>query len=122
MTFRQKKILVISPHPDDETLGVGGFIKKLVDQNNHVKILTISGHLPPLYKREDYDLTVKEAKKAYKILGVEDFTFMEIPATFLGDEPVSKLNAEIASYFNDFIPNIILCPFPDRHIDHRIYI
>ena len=24
-----KKVLVISPHPDDETLGVGGTIKKL---------------------------------------------------------------------------------------------
>ena len=51
----KKKALVISPHPDDETLGVGGSIAKLINQGHDVHILTISGHLPPLYKREDYD-------------------------------------------------------------------
>ena len=102
MIYKDTKVLVISPHPDDETLGVGGFIKKLIDQDNDVKVLTISGHLPPLYKREDYDLTVKEAKKAYEILGIEDYAFMEIPATFVGDEPISKLNSEISSHFKDF--------------------
>ncbi len=120
MIYKDTKVLVISPHPDDETLGVGGFIKKLIDQDNDVKVLTISGHLPPLYKREDYDLTVQEAKKAYEILGIEDYAFMEIPATFVGDEPISKLNSEISSHFKDFGPDIVLCPFPYRHIDHRV--
>ncbi len=115
-----KKVIVISPHPDDETLGVGGFIKKLIDHKNTVNILTVSGHLPPLYTRDDYEITVKEAKKAYEILGVDDYNFLEIPATYIGDEPVSKLNGIIASHFKEFEPNIVLCPFPDRHIDHRI--
>ncbi len=120
MIIREKKIIVVSPHPDDETLGCGGFIKKLIEQENTVKILTVSGHLPPLYTREDYDLTVKEAKRAYNILGVTDFSFLEIPATFIGDKPVSELNGIFTSIFNDFEPNLVLCPFPDRHIDHRI--
>jgi LmbE family N-acetylglucosaminyl deacetylase len=120
MALKNKKIIVVSPHPDDETLGVGGFIKKLIEQDNAVKILTVSGHLPPLYESEDYELTVEEAKKAYGILGVEDYTFMEIPATFVRDEPVNNLNARISSYFQEFEPNIVLCPFPDRHIDHRV--
>jgi len=120
MALKNKKIIVVSPHPDDETLGVGGFIKKLIQQDNVVKVLTVSGHLPPLYDRSDYELTVKEAKRAYGIIGVEDYTFMEIPATFVGDEPVNKLNARISSYFQEFKPNIVLCPFPDRHIDHRV--
>lgn len=120
MMLSDKRIIVISPHPDDETLGVGGFIKKLIEQKNTVKILTVSGHLPPLYTRKEYETTVDEAKKAYEILGVNDYTFMEIPATFIGDEPVSKLNGLFSSYFKEFEPNIVLCPFPDRHIDHRI--
>ena len=120
MKLSGKKIIIVSPHPDDETLGAGGFIRKLIKQKNIVKILTVSGHLPPLYSRKDYDTTVEEAKKAYKILGVRDYTFMEIPATFIGDEPVSKLNGAFTSEFKKFEPNIVLCPFPDRHIDHRI--
>ena len=120
MILRNKKIIVVSPHPDDETLGVGGFIKKLVDQDNIVKILTVSGHLPPLYSQEDYETTVSEAMQAYEILGVDDYVFMEIPATFVGDEPVNKLNGKIATFFKEFNPKFVLCPIPDRHIDHRV--
>ena len=41
-------ILVISPHPDDETLGLGGSIKKFSSLGINVHILVVSGHLPPL--------------------------------------------------------------------------
>jgi len=115
-----KRILVISPHPDDETIGVGGIISKYISEGSEVFILTISGHLPPLYERNQYDVTVGEAKKAYKILGVSDYKFLEIPATMIGDEPIHELNGKIASVINDFLPQIVLAPFPDRHIDHRL--
>ena len=115
-----KRILVISPHPDDETISVGGIISKYISEGSEVFILTISGHLPPLYERNQYDVTVREAEKAYKILGVSDYKFLEIPATMIGDEPIHELNAKIASVINDFLPQIVLAPFPDRHIDHRL--
>ena len=116
----KKKVLVITPHPDDETLGVGGSIAKLINQGHDVYILTVSGHLPPLYDRKDYDKTVKEAHKAYDILGITNSKFLEIPATMIGDEPVHSLNNKIASVVNDYRPNFVFCPFPDRHIDHRL--
>ena len=116
----KKRILVISPHPDDETLGVGGTMSKMIDQGHDVMILTVSGHLPPLYTREDYEITVKEAHEAYAVMGIEESTFLEIPATMVSDEPVHSLNGRISSVMQDFEPNIVFCPFPDRHIDHRI--
>ena len=61
----KKRILVVSPHPDDETLGVGGTIAKYSSEGHDVHVLTMSGHLPPLYKRNDYNITVKEANKAF---------------------------------------------------------
>ena len=54
----KKRILIISPHPDDETLGVGGTIAKYSDAGHEINVLTISGHLPPLYKRNDYEITI----------------------------------------------------------------
>ena len=58
-----KRLLVVAPHPDDETLGAGGTIIKLANEGYEVAVLTVSGHLPPLYDRSDYEVTLAEAKK-----------------------------------------------------------
>ena len=71
-----KNILVIAPHPDDETLGMGGTIAKLLSEGHNVHILIVSGHLPPLYDIEDYKKTISEAKKAFNILGVNNFSWI----------------------------------------------
>ena len=39
----EKKILVFSAHPDDETLGCGGYIKKLSKINNSVVCIFSTG-------------------------------------------------------------------------------
>ena len=116
----KKRILVIAPHPDDETLGAGGPIAKFSEQGHKVTVLVVSGHLPPYYRREDYEITLKEAKRAFDILGVAESCFLEIPATTVGEQPVSVVNGKIGDVIKDIKPQIVLCPFPDRHIDHRV--
>jgi N-acetylglucosamine malate deacetylase 1 len=115
-----KRVLVVAPHPDDETLGVGGTIAKLSSQGYEVNILVVSGHLPPLYERSDYDRTVKEANKAFNILGVSKSNFLEMPCTMIGDLPIHEVNQKISDAIFDIKPNIVFCPYPDRHIDHRL--
>ena len=41
-------VLIIAPHPDDEVLGAGGFIKKSHEKGDKIVVLTVSGHMPPL--------------------------------------------------------------------------
>lgn len=115
-----KRILVVAPHPDDETLGVGATMAKFAEQGHDVSVLTVSGHLPPLYEREDYETTVQEALRAYGILGVSKHWFLEIPATMVSEQPVGVLNGKIATIVRELQPHIVFCPFPDRHIDHRV--
>jgi LmbE family N-acetylglucosaminyl deacetylase len=115
-----KRVLVISPHPDDETLGAGGTIAKWSSQGNQISVLVVSGHLPPLYSQEEYDTTVEEARRAFEVLGVHDSSFLKIPATMVRDQPVHVLNGAIAKVVREFAPEVVLCPFPDRHIDHRV--
>ena len=116
----KKRVLIIAPHPDDETIGLGGSIAKMSNRGDDIYVLTISGHLPPIYQRKDYEITVNEAKEAYDILGVKKSKFLEIPTTMLGDEPVHSLNEKITSVVSEFSPQIVFCPFPDRHIDHKL--
>lgn len=115
-----KKIVVIAPHPDDETLGAGGAITRFVSEGAAVSILFVSGHLPPLYEQSAFDKTKAEARKACKIMGVQDFSFLEIPATTVRDTPVAELNNQIKNYIGSRKPDFVLIPFPDRHIDHRV--
>ena len=116
----KKRILVVAPHPDDETLGVGGTIAKCVASGHRVTVAFVSGHLPPLYPREAYDRTVREATAALAILGVQETLTLEIPATFVGAELVHVLNGRIGSVVAESRPDVVLTCFPDRHIDHRV--
>ena len=116
----KKRVLVVAPHPDDETLGVGGTIAKYSAQGDEVFVLMVSGHLPPIYSRKAYEETVSEAYSAFSVLGVTRSEFLEIPATMIGDQPLHEVNGRISKVVNDFNPHIVLCPYPDRHIDHRL--
>ena len=116
----KKRILVVAPHPDDETLGLGGTIAKFAARGDEVFVLMVSGHLPPLYNLENYEKTVAEAYLAFNILGVSSSEFLEIPATMISDQPLHILNGRISQIVNDFKPNIVFCPYPDRHVDHRL--
>ncbi len=116
----KKRILVVAPHPDDETLGAGGTIAKYAEQGHAVTVLVVSGHLPPLYSRADYEITAKEARNAFSLLGVAASHFLEIPATMIGEQPIGILNGKVAGVVRELEPHVVLCPFPDRHIDHRL--
>lgn len=115
-----KRVLVVAPHPDDETLGAGGTIAKLSAEGREVSVLVVSGHLPPLYPMSTYETTVAEARRAFGILGVKDSRFLQIPATLVGNEPIHVLNEKIGSAIRDFAPQILFCNYPDRHVDHRV--
>ncbi|MDC0195467.1 PIG-L family deacetylase [Candidatus Thioglobus sp.] len=116
----KKRILVVAPHPDDETLGAGGTITKYSALGHDIFVLIVSGHLPPIYSQEDYEKTVIEAKNAFSLLGVSNSHFLEIPATMIGNRPLNEFNGMISKIVNEFKPHIVLCPYPDRHIDHRL--
>ena len=120
MKINIKKALIIAPHPDDETLGVGGTIKRMTSEGTKVSVLIVSGHMPPLYSEDDYKKTLYESKKVFKYLGVKDYEFLNIPATKVNEVTVAELNGKINKFVNKRNPDTIFIPFPDRHIDHRV--
>ena len=95
MIKNYKKVVVIAPHPDDETLGVGGTIYRLAKLGAEISILLVSGHLPPLYPETSFEKTYEEALKAFKILKIKNYKFLKIPATFLNKEDISSLYKKI---------------------------
>ena len=116
---KNKNILVFSPHPDDECLGLGGSLAKFVNQQYNIKVCFISGHLPPLYKRSQFEKTKAEAISAMHLIGINKFSFLELPATKINEIPICELNNLLDREIIEFKPEMVFIPFPDRHIDHK---
>jgi LmbE family N-acetylglucosaminyl deacetylase len=119
MSFKPKKIVVIAPHPDDETLGAGATIARFAAEGAEVSVLIVSGHLPPIYKPEVFEETVREAEAAFKVMGVANWEFLRIPALKVHEQPVPVINGGVLGFIRKHAPDTVLMPFPDRHIDHR---
>jgi len=120
MTLAGKRVLVVAPHPDDEILGAGGTLAKCARQGGETVVLTVSGHLPPLYEEGVYERTLDEANRAHAIVGVGESIFLKVPSTMLGELPISELNGMIQDVVTRVRPHVVLLPYPDRHIDHRL--
>lgn len=119
MISTPKRLTVIAPHPDDETLGAGGTIARFAAEGAEVSVLIVSGHLPPLYPPEAFETTRREGEAAMKLLGAARWEFLEVPATKVHERPVAELNGAISRFVRENEPAMVLLPFPDRHIDHR---
>jgi len=115
-------ILVISPHPDDETLGAGGAIlrhKAFGDKVFWLIITTITQEQGfTISDIERRNFLVKEISRQYNFDGVFDLGF---PTTMLDTISFNKLIKEIGDVFNKVSPNIVYLPFyNDVHTDHKI--
>jgi len=117
----RKRILILSPHQDDEILGCGCLIKKALEEKGSVKCIymtdgsqSLSDELTPEALAE---LRKVEAIELAKNLGMEEPVFMDYPD---GDLKVDDEGAEkIAGIIEDYKPDIIFLPyFLDGHKDH----
>ena len=61
-----QRILVFSPHPDDETIGAGGYIAQSIENGADVRIVLVTDG--DFHGNED--VRYAEFKKASQILGV----------------------------------------------------
>jgi LmbE family N-acetylglucosaminyl deacetylase len=120
MMNKPKRMLVIAPHPDDETLGVGATMARFAGEGVDVSVLVVSGHLPPLYPPEAFATTRGEAEAAMRVLGVGACEFLQVPATKVHEVPVAELNGRITAFLRAVKPDVVFVSFPDRHIDHRV--
>lgn len=118
-----KRVLVLAPHADDETLGVGGTIAKRVAAGDAVTVVVLTGHgteLHPVFPREVFETVRAECEAAMRVLGVTDLRFLELPAVQVPDLPKWAVNKTMQELIEDVSPDEIFVPFPfDMHGDHR---
>ncbi len=118
-----QRVLVLAPHADDETLGLGGTIAKRVKAGDAVTVCVLTGHGPdvhPFLKPKDFMVVRDECAAALNVLGVTDLHFRDIPAVLVPDTPVWQVNQTVRDLIEDVAPDELFVPFPfDLHGDHR---
>ncbi len=106
--------LVFGPHPDDQELGMGGTIAKLVRQGHKVHLVDMTTGEPTPHGSEATRLV--ESAKAAAILGVA-----RTPLNLKNREVVHNIEArhKAAAIIRVHRPTVLFVPFPiDAHPDH----
>ena len=121
----QGPFLIISPHPDDETLGCAAAIMRARGAGKQVFVIIItngaaSSH-PILTSEELIVERRKEAEQACSILGVarEDIFFFSF-SDGRASEHVNDITSELQKYIQRLKPKEIFSPYgDDEHDDHQ---
>lgn len=114
------RVLVLAPHPDDEVLGVGGTIAKLVAGGEEVVVAIVTRAGPPVFTEDVARTGRREAAAAHAVLGVKESRFLDFPAAGLDTVAHRDLNAGLLELFADVRPEVVFVPFEgDLHRDHR---
>jgi len=124
----KKNILIIAPHPDDETLGCGGtiFNHKRRGDNVYLAIITSvkvlkdqNNNILNFYK--DTVSQKSENKKIKKFYNFKKIFYLDHPTTRLDVTPFGDIVKSIDNTIKEIKPEVIYLPSPfDLHTDHHV--
>src|SRR5260221_5767434 len=115
-------VVVIAPHPDDESIGCGGTLAKHVALGARVVVAYLtSGELglKQLPREEAWKVREAEARKAARTLGLKATYFLRGPDWMISDH-VEKVAADLRPILAKEAPELIYLPHPQEwHPDHK---
>ena len=116
------KAIFIVAHPDDETLGCGGTIIKLLKQNIKIKLLIMTDGIS---SRNDSENMLNKRKNqaitAIKKLGIKDYKFFDFPDNSMDTVPILSIAKSIENEIFSFKPDTVFTHFIDYlNQDHKI--
>ena len=120
-----RKVLIIAAHPDDEVLGMGGTIAKLVKDGNDVDVLIVTDGSSAQYRDSDHLAEIIEAKKketrnCADVLGIRDIYYGELPDMKLDTTPHIRINQVIEDVIDKVQPDTVFTHFwGDVNCDHQ---
>ncbi len=115
-------VLVVAPHPDDETLGCGGTLCRHAQAGDRLAAVFLTSgelglkHLPA---RKARFIREREAKRAARILGIKRLHFLRSRDWFVG-ESSRRLVRPLRAILRRVRPQVLYVPHPrEWHPDHR---
>jgi LmbE family N-acetylglucosaminyl deacetylase len=116
------RVLVVAPHPDDETLGCGGTLLRMAADGARLGWLIVTdmsaaaGYADDRVRRRE-----SEIDEVARLLGFSEVFRLRLPTARLDAIPMQDLVGKFAAAFDSFRPEQVFLPNPsDVHTDHRI--
>ena len=111
--------LFVVAHPDDEALGAGAVIRKLICEGNEVAVATMANHAAA---RANLSSTLRDDQaRAYARLGIEKSYAADFPNIKMNAVPHLELVQFVESCIADFGAEAVVTHHPsDTNIDHAM--
>lgn len=115
-------IVIVSPHPDDETLGAGGTLLKQKAKGDKIYWINVTN----VVDKEGWDETFvrKRQKQIERVIAFYQFDGyydLNLEPSSLENINKGSLIAEISKVFKEVEPRWIILPNPgDAHSDHKV--
>lgn len=125
---KERHVLVVFPHPDDEAFGVSGTIRKAIESGTTVTYACLTlGEMgrnmgiPPFATRESLPLIrKKELIEAAEVMGIQDLRMLGIRDKTVEFEDDEALAQRIYGIIREVSPSLIITFYPGYsvHPDH----
>jgi N-acetylglucosamine malate deacetylase 2 len=125
---KERQVLVVFPHPDDEAFGVSGTIASYINMGTPVTYACLTlGEMgrnmgnPPFANRETLpNIRKYELKEAARVLGISDLRMLGYRDKTVEFEDPDKLAAKMLELIEELNPSLVITFYPGYavHPDH----
>ena len=116
------RIMVVSPHPDDESLGAGGSLLKYKSEGHNIFWLNITDMKKEYgYHQEQIEKRNSEIETVQQEYKFDGFYNLKLKPTGLDEYKLGELIVLIKAVLDEVQPDRLILPYGhDVHSDHRI--
>ena len=116
------RILIVAPHPDDETLGCGGTIYKHKFKRDEIYWTIVTGiSEKDGWTKEEINKRQTMIQSVSKEYGFKDVFQLDFPTTKIDTIPISSIIDAFVDIYKKVEPEIIYMPYAyDVHTDHQV--
>ena len=128
--MNMERVLVVAAHPDDDVLGCGATISKLIKSGKAVRVVFLGEGSTCRYEEGQIDSdeaqrTIEQrngfAREALAVLGVDDYVFHNLPCGRFDTIPIIDIGKRVEMEIAAFRPDTVISHFAnDTNNDHRL--
>ena len=114
-------VLIVSVHPDDETLGCGGTILRHVAAGDQIHWVIITQVYEPQWSAAVFDRKAKEVEAVAKAYSMQSVTKLGMPTVQLDRVPLGDVIGGLRDVIVKVRPGVVYLPHHgDVHTDHHV--